>query len=348
VAAELDPLAAQQSFGGVVGFKAKAQARERALALVAFVDSLGPDAAPIGSKLRRRLAARGFDAPPPRHGPPTTAVARDVSFDPADGALLLDGQRPGTWQEAQRALDQLGDKLSGVGRASVLEGLDAEQRRALLDTARRAADGSLLDSSGGAPSAGQLARLRRSAARVMGGLTSASLRSDGATDPALARDALSAATDLALAEPDERTRRAMVSDLYRLYPDLPGELKSIPQQLTRDYVPVWAYESDPAGPGGLQPIPAAHFDTDAEGKVTGLSGPRVNVVIPEEIATKMDDFGLRPEEMTPNPLPSDLKPGPAAGPATRCSGARTASSRSTPITSSPTSSTPTTTAASGS
>ena len=39
---------------------------------------------------------------------------------------------------------------------------------------------------------------------------------------------------------------------------------------TQELIHVWAYESDPKSPGGLQPISAKHFEKDSEGKISYL------------------------------------------------------------------------------
>jgi len=68
-----------------------------------------------------------------------------------------------------------------------------------------------------------------------------------------------------------------------------GTIKSIAEE---KLVHVWAYESDPSSPGGLQPISIGHFSLDAEGKISTLSGERIRIEMPKEIATKVDDISL--------------------------------------------------------
>lgn len=72
-------------------------------------------------------------------------------------------------------------------------------------------------------------------------------------------------------------------------------------------MPVWGFESDPEGAGGLQPVHISHFDLDADGRVIGLSGPRVKIVMPEEIIVKLDDMTFKPTETVPSPLPTDVE-----------------------------------------
>ncbi|MEE2903803.1 MAG: hypothetical protein VYC39_15860 [Myxococcota bacterium] len=61
---------------------------------------------------------------------------------------------------------------------------------------------------------------------------------------------------------------------------------------TQDLIHVWAYESDPKSPGGLQPISAKHFEKDSEGKISYLGNDRIRLIMPKEIATEVDDISL--------------------------------------------------------
>jgi len=61
---------------------------------------------------------------------------------------------------------------------------------------------------------------------------------------------------------------------------------------TEKFINVWANESHIDGPSDFQPISITHFDTDADGNIIGLSGPRVKIVFPEEIITELNKSNL--------------------------------------------------------
>lgn len=121
------------------------------------------------------------------------------------------------------------------------------------------------------------------------------------------RSALTLLAKLTAGESNTHIKEAMVGALYRLRDDLPAELRAVVDPAVADYVPVWGFESDPEGAGGLQPVHISHFDLDADGRVIGLSGPRVKIVMPEEIIVKLDDMTFKPTEPVPSPLPTDVE-----------------------------------------
>ena len=137
------------------------------------------------------------------------------------------------------------------------------------------------------------------------------------------RDALEAGTLEVSREGDPGARRLRLSypDPLFLGPDGPRNTPDVVVKLGLDadgsvsslererHVPVWAYESDPSSPGGVQPLSPSHFVTDENGRITGLSGPRVTVSMPEEIATELDEINLkRVLESVSSPFPAEVTP----------------------------------------
>jgi len=66
---------------------------------------------------------------------------------------------------------------------------------------------------------------------------------------------------------------------------------------------VWAYESDPTGPGALQPVAPSHFGPGGD----TLHGPRIRIAMPKLVATEIDDFTFEPSTEVASGFPAEVK-----------------------------------------